>query len=413
VALAVLRLRLTGFRCYAHAQLDLDARPVVLTGPNGAGKTNLLEAISLLAPGRGLRGARLEEMDRRDPPRSETAGDGSGEGWTVAASLATPAGVVEIGTGHRPETVNRRIVQIDGKQSRSQTNLSDHVSAIWLTPAMDRLFAEGASGRRRFLDRLVFGFDAAHAGRVSAYEHTLRERARLLRDGGDAVWLDTLEGDMAERGVAIAAARRELTARLCRLCAAPDGPFPGAEIAVTGHVEEWLDQGPALAAEDRLRAALRDSRPQDAAAGGAAVGPHRSDLAVRHLAHGMPAALCSTGEQKALLIAIVLANARLQTAERGSVPLLLLDEVAAHLDAVRREALFGELLSLGAQAWFTGTDRSVFDFLGSRAQFVVVRAGQLERDGRCQPAAISRRPARSDSQRTPSAPSAMMGRDAF
>jgi DNA replication and repair protein RecF len=262
---------------------------------------------------------------------------------------------------------------------------------------MDRLFTEGASGRRRFLDRLVFGFDAAHAGRVSAYEHTLRERARLLRDGGDAVWLDTLEGDMAERGVAIAAARRELTARLCRLCAAPEGPFPGAEVAVTGQVEEWLNQGPALAAEDRLRAALRDSRPQDAAAGGAAVGPHRSDLAVRHLAHGMPAALCSTGEQKALLIAIVLANARLQTAERGSVPLLLLDEIAAHLDAVRREALFGELLALGAQAWFTGTDRSVFDSLDGRAQYVAVRASNLDRDGK----------------RTPPAPRATMGRDAF
>jgi DNA replication and repair protein RecF len=408
VALAVLRLRLTGFRCYESAQLDLDARPVVLTGPNGAGKTNLLEAISLLAPGRGLRGARLEEMDRRDPPRSDTpgggSGAGSGEGWTVAASLATPGGVVEIGTGHRPETVNRRIVQIDGKQIRSQTSLSDHVSAIWLTPAMDRLFTEGASGRRRFLDRLVFGFDAAHAGRVSAYEHTLRERARLLRDGGDAVWLDTLEGDMAERGVAIAAARRELAARLCRLCATADGPFPGAEVTVTGQVEEWLDHGPALAAEDRLRAALRDSRPQDAAAGGAAVGPHRSDLAVLHLAHGMPAALCSTGEQKALLIAIVLANARLQTAERGAVPLLLLDEVAAHLDAVRREALFDELLALGAQAWFTGTDRSVFDFFDGRAQYVAVRAARLERDDTR---------AHGDSQRTPSAPDAMMSRDAF
>ena len=365
------RLRLAGFRCYESAQLDLDARPVVLTGANGAGKTNLLEAISLLAPGRGLRGARLDEMDRHGAPE--------GEGWTVAAAVATPGGMVEIGTGHRPETVNRRVVRIDGKQSRSQTGLSDHVSAVWLTPPMDRLFTEGASGRRRFLDRLVFGFDTAHAGRVSAYEHTLRERARLLREGGDAVWLDTLEGDMAERGVAIAAARRELTARLARLCEAPAGLFPGAAVAVTGQVEEWLDDGPALAAEERLRAALRDSRPQDAAAGGAAVGPHRSDLAVRHLGHGMPAALCSTGEQKALLIAIVLANARLQTAERGRVPLLLLDEVAAHLDAARREALFAEILALGAQTWFTGTDRSVFDsFSAGQAQYVAVRAGRLE-----------------------------------
>jgi DNA replication and repair protein RecF len=370
------RLRLTGFRCYERAQLDLDSRPVVLTGANGAGKTNLLEAISLLAPGRGLRGARLDEMDRQTDRKARS--EDAGAGWTVAASVATPAGTVEIGTGHRPETVNRRVVQIDGKPSRSQTALSEHVSAVWLTPAMDRLFAEGASGRRRFLDRLVFGFDTAHAGRVGAYEHTLRERARLLRDGGDPVWLDTLEGDMAERGVAIAAARRELTARLARLCEAPGGPFPGAALAVTGQVESWLDDGPALAAEDRLRAALRESRAQDAAAGGAAVGPHRSDLAVRHLGHGMPAALCSTGEQKALLIAIVLANARLETAERGRVPLLLLDEVAAHLDANRREALFQEILALGAQAWFTGTDRSVFESFAGRAQHVAIRGGRLD-----------------------------------
>ncbi len=376
MALSVCRLRLSGFRCYESAQLDLDARPVVLTGPNGAGKTNLLEAISLLAPGRGLRGARLEEMDRQGTLK---AGE-PGEGWTVAAAVTTPGGMVEIGTGHRPDSTTRRVVQIDGKQNRSQTSLSDHVSAVWLTPQMDRLFTDGASGRRRFLDRLVFGFDAAHAGRVSAYEHMLRERARLLRDGGDAVWLDTLESDMAERGVAIAAARRELTARLARLTEAPAGPFPGAEVAVTGKVEEWLDEGPALAAEERLRAALRGSRAQDAAAGGAAVGPHRSDLAVRHLAHGMPAALCSTGEQKALLIAIVLANARLQTAERGRVPLLLLDEVAAHLDADRREALFEEVLALGAQAWFTGTDRGVFESFAGRAQYVAVRAGRLEHE---------------------------------
>jgi len=191
---------LTAFRCYASAQLDLDARSVVLTGPNGAGKTNLLEAVSLLAPGRGLRGARLEEMNRQNAP--------DGEGWAIAASVNTPAGPIDIGTGHRPDTANRRIVRIDGKPSRSQTSLADYVSAVWLTPQMDRLFTDGASGRRRFLDRLVFGFDAAHAGRVSGYEHTMRERARLLRDSGDPIWLDTLECDMAERGVAIAAARR-------------------------------------------------------------------------------------------------------------------------------------------------------------------------------------------------------------
>ena len=380
--MSVFRLRLTGFRCYDSAHLDLDTRPVVLTGPNGAGKTNLLEAVSLLSPGRGLRGARLEEMERQTGRTgSDTTGSGTQEteGWAIAASVNTAVGPVDIGTGHKPGSANRRIVHIDGKPSRSQTSLAEHVSAIWLTPQMDRLFTDGASGRRRFLDRLVFGFDAAHAGRVSGYEHTMRQRAKLLRDRtSDTVWLDTLEGEMAERGVAIAAARRELTARLANICAKPAGPFPGATLTVSGSVEAWLDEGPALAAEDRLKSALGKSRPQDAAAGGAAVGPHRSDLDVHHLAHGMPAALCSTGEQKALLIAIVLANARLQTAEQGRVPLLLFDEVAAHLDAGRRSALFEEISGLGAQAWYTGTDRAVFDPLGDRAQHVSVRMGTLE-----------------------------------
>lgn len=368
-ALSLTRLRLTDFRCYASAGLDLDTRPVILTGPNGAGKTNLLEAVSLLAPGRGLRGARLDDLAR--------SGGGDG-GWAVAASIMTPDGVREIGTGRSPDGGTRRVVRIDGAPAKSQAVLGEHVGAVWLTPQMDRLFTDGSTGRRRFLDRLVFGFDAAHAGRVSGYEHAMRERSRLLRDGaGDDTWLGSLERKMAERGVAIAAARREMTARLARLCGAPSGPFPGAEVTVTGSVEEWLDEAPALTVEDRLQAALRDSRPHDATAGGAAVGPHRSDLKVRHLAKDMPAELCSTGEQKALLIAVVLANARLQTAERGRVPLLLLDEVAAHLDEDRREALFEEIFSTGAQAWLTGTDPALFASLGGRAQEVAVEDATL------------------------------------
>ncbi len=377
MALSVSRLRLTDFRCYAAARLDLDERPVVLTGPNGAGKTNMLEAVSLLAPGRGLRGARLDDLAR-------TGGNGgNGEnhnpgGWAVAASIATPDGVREIGTGRSPDGGTRRVVRIDGTPAKSQAGLGEHVSAVWLTPQMDRLFTDGSTGRRRFLDRLVFGFDAAHAGRVSGYEHAMRERSRLLRDGaGDDTWLGSLERKMAERGVAIAAARREMTARLARLCGTPSGPFPGAEVTVTGSVEEWLDEAPALTVEDRLQATLRESRPHDANAGGAAFGPHRSDLKVRHLAKDMPAELCSTGEQKALLIAVVLANARLQTAERGRAPLLLLDEVAAHLDEDRREALFEEILSTGAQAWLTGTDPALFAPLGDRAQKVAVEDATL------------------------------------
>lgn len=367
-ALAVTRLTLTRFRGYDSARLEPDRRPVALIGPNGAGKTNLLEAVSFLAPGRGLRGAKLAEVERIGSP--------AGSGWAVAAEVETPHGPVEIGTGREPHPDpvrspvrsndrDRRLVRIDGHPAKGQTALADHVALVWLTPQMDRLFLEGSSGRRRFLDRLVFGFDPAHAGRLSRYEHALRERARLLRDGCfDEGWLGGLEDQMATTGVAVAAARREVVQRLRAACARAAGPFPGADLDVPGTVERWLDEGPALAAEDSLRRALRDGRRHDAVSGGAAVGPHKSDLAVSHVAKAMPAALCSTGEQKALLIAIVLANARLLAAERGAAPILLLDEVAAHLDAERRLALFGEILALGAQAWMTGTDDAVFAPLG-------------------------------------------------
>ncbi len=357
-ALSIARLAVTRFRCYAYVQLRPDARPVVLAGPNGAGKTNLLEAVSLLAPGRGLRRARLAEMDRH----------GDTGGWGVAATVATPDGSVDIGTGRQPDG-ERRVVRINGEPARGQTALADFVSALWLTPDMDRLFREGASARRRFLDRLVYGYDPAHAGRITAYEQALRERARLLVDGnGDDGWLSALEETMAARGVAIAAARLEMVQRLTRALAGAGGPFPGVVLSVDGKVEGWLGAGPALAAEDRLKADLSATRRQDAQSGATAVGPHRSDLVARHLAKDMPAALCSTGEQKAMLIAIVLAEARLQAAERGVAPLLLLDEVAAHLDEQRREALFDEICGLPGQTWMTGTDAALFAPLGNRAQ---------------------------------------------
>ncbi|UEM03870.1 DNA replication/repair protein RecF [Skermanella rosea] len=362
--LAVTRLTLTQFRCYDGARLDADARPVVLTGPNGAGKTNLLEAVSFLSPGRGLRRARLADVERIGAPE--------GSGWAVAARVATPFGPVDIGTGRdgtadgQPE---RRLVRIDGHPVRGQVALAEHVALTWLTPQMDRLFVEGSSGRRRFLDRLVFGFDPAHAGRLSRYEHALRERGRLLRDGrGDESWLSALEDEMATSGVAVAAARRDMVARLQQACEQATGPFPRADLAVSGTVEDWLADQPALAAEDALRRRLSESRRHDGSGEGTA-GPHRSDLAVRHRGKDMPAEFCSTGEQKALLIAIVLANARLMAAERGQPPLMLLDEVAAHLDADRRSALFGEILDLGAQAWLTGTDAGIFAELGDRASF--------------------------------------------
>lgn len=310
---AVTRLHLTDFRGYAAARLEVESRPVVLTGPNGAGKTNLLEAISFLAPGRGLRRARLSEIDRRVPP-AKPAAQPSGP-WAVAARLATPRGEVQIGTGRdaASEGGERRLLRIDGAKAQRQSALAEHVHLAWLTPQMDRLFTEGSGGRRRFLDRLVLGFDAEHAARLASYERAMRERARLLRDGpAEPAWLAALEETMAADGVAIAAARREMTARLDADCAAAIGPFPQARLALAGEVEDWLGTMPALDAEETLRRRLAAGRRADAESGTTLTGPHRADLAVRHVASGMEAASCSTGEQKALLIAILLAHARLR-----------------------------------------------------------------------------------------------------
>jgi DNA replication and repair protein RecF len=379
--LAVMRLVLTDFRCYRQARVAVDARPVVLTGANGAGKTNLLEAISFLAPGRGLRRARLSEVDRRMTPAGvgvaafAPAAVNPVASWAVAAEVATPRSVVHIGTGREATSGGgeRRVVRIDGAPARSQSALSEHVNLVWLTPQMDRLFAEGASPRRRFLDRLVYGFDPGHAARVAAYEQALRERAKLLREGPfDAAWLDAVEDSMARHGVAIAAARRDVVARLDGACAAGVAGFPSASLAAIGTVEAALADRPALAVEEESRAHLAASRRQDAESGGVASGPHRSDLAVRHAGTGIAAAQCSTGEQKALLIAILLANARLQTSLRGVAPIMLLDEIVAHLDRDRRRALFAELLALGAQAWLTGTDEESFAELRGAAQFLRV-----------------------------------------
>ncbi len=359
--LAVRRLSLSDFRCYGRLRLDVDSRPVVLTGSNGAGKTNLLESLSFLAPGRGMRRATLADVARH--------GLEAGAPWAVSVVLEGGDGRIEIGTG-RETGVERRAVRIDGQPARPG-DLAGYVSALWLVPAMDRLFGEGAGGRRRFLDRLVLGLSPGHAAQATAYEHAMRERTRLLRAGGaDADWLAALEDGMARHGVAVAAARLEATARLDAACRAGLGPFPAARLAVVGEVEGWLAGGSAPAeAEDRLRMALTRARARDEAAGGATIGPHRSDLAVRHAAKDLAVGQCSTGEQKAVLVAIVLAQARLQTVLAGRAPLLLLDEVVAHLDEVRRAALFDELCALPAQSWMTGTDELLFAGFGDRAQF--------------------------------------------
>jgi DNA replication and repair protein RecF len=356
--LTLTRLMLRDFRSYPALTLGLDSRVVVLTGDNGAGKTNLLEAVSLLGPGRGLRGARLAELARIAP-----------EGrlpWAAAGRFRGPWGEFDIGTG-TPEggPIERRSFRLDGQPIRGGADLADRVAAVWLTPQMDRLFQEGAGDRRRFLDRLAWALEPGHARQVAAYEGAMAQRNRLLARegprGADPAWLSALEDAMARHGVALAAARRTLVSRLNAVLAeGVTGAFPIALLELLCPVAAALDDAPALAVEDRLRADWEASRPRDAAAGVTLAGPHRADLGAAHASKGVPAALCSTGEQKALLVSIVLAHAALIAAARGFAPLLLLDEVAAHLDAPRREALFAALAALPAQVFLTGTDAAVF-----------------------------------------------------
>jgi len=382
----VARLAVSEFRCYGQASLDADHRPVVLSGPNGAGKTNLLEALSFLAPGRGLRQARLGDIDRRNAATGENAGP-----WAIAVRLDGPDGECEIGTGRdaaiEENARERRLLRIDGSPQRGLTGLAERLALLWLTPQMDGLFLDSRSARRRFLDRLVASFDPGHASRLNAYEQAQSERLRLLRGeaagdirSADPAWLTALEQQIAEHGIALSAARLDLVGRLNQVLAEADGVFPRPDLSILGDVETWLCEIPALAAEDRLRRRLAEGRGLDAEAGRSLIGPHRSDLYVRFAATHMPAADCSTGEQKALLIAILLGQARLMAAERGRTPLLLLDEVAAHLDENRRRALFETLLELGVQAWLTGTDRSLFTAFGERAQFFAVAEARISRN---------------------------------
>jgi DNA replication and repair protein RecF len=374
----VTRLVLTDFRNYREARLTLGTEPVVLTGPNGAGKTNLLEAVSFLAPGRGLRSAKLTEVDRRQEAGCEATPSALARGWAVAAVVATRRGDLRVGTGRDGAANERRVVRIDGEPVRGQAALGERLGVVWLIPPMDRLFLEGPSGRRRFLDRLVLGLDPAHSSRVAAYEQALRERSRLLRDGpADPVWLTALEEVMAEQGVAVAAGRRDAVQRLDRACAEAEGPFPRARLRLIGTVEGWLEAMPALSAEAELASTLAANRRGDMPGGGALIGPHRSDLSVSLAERGVAAELASTGEQKALLISILLAHTRLQRAVRGEPPILLLDEIAAHLDASRRAALFEALLGLDSQAWLTGTDEALFAPLRRKAQFLSVHDGNL------------------------------------
>jgi DNA replication and repair protein RecF len=374
-AARIRRLTLNNFRSYHAAQIEIAANLVVLVGPNGAGKTNLIEAISFLAPGRGLRRATLTEVAFME-------GDGS---WAMATDVEGALGLATLGTGieapaNEDMTVTRKC-RIDREPMSSASAFADHLRVIWLVPAMDQLFTGPASERRRFLDRLALAVDAEHASRVSALERSLRSRNRLLEEPRpDPHWLDAIEHETAELAVAVAALRAETVTRLsAALAARRSSPFPSAEIALEGWMEKLLPQHSAREIEDRYRAVLHNNRARDAAAGRTLDGPHLTDLVVAYAPKDIPAGDASTGEQKALLIGLVLAHAGLIAEMIGFAPVLLLDEVVAHLDPGRRSALYAELETLGAQVFMTGADPAAFAEIGTRADTFEVSPGLVAR----------------------------------
>ena len=370
-------LKLTSFRNYKSLNLDLEPKSVVLAGPNGSGKTNLLEAVSYLSPGRGLRRAQYMDVGLT----REKGGDGL---WAVATSLETENGDTEIGTGLSVldgVLYKSRRIRIDRQQVKSGDALTEYVRVLWLTPAMDGLFTGPAGDRRRFLDRLVLALDPTHGRRVNDFDKAIRNRNKVLEEAFDnSSWLDAAEMQIAELGTAITAARHEILALLSaevEKSSAMTEHFPQALLELEGTVDDLVRTHLATDAEDAYRTLLQQSRRRDRAAGRTLEGPHRSDLLVRHAEKDMAARLCSTGEQKALLIGIVLAHAKLVGTIAGMAPIVLLDEVAAHLDQYRRAALFDVLEALNCQAFMTGTDRDLFADLGDRAQFLHVENGTV------------------------------------
>lgn len=366
---AVTRLTLENFRNYAALSLALPPRPVVLTGHNGAGKTNILEAISLLAPGRGLRGAKLRGIDREGAP------------WVVAAEITSRGETCFVGTGRDPESaMEKRILKINGQRERKQAVLTQFVSVQWLTPSLDQVFVEGSGARRKLLDRLTYGFDPEHAARVTAYEAAMRERNRLLAQGrgADTYWLSVLEQQMAEHAIAITLARLEALERI--RAAFPSVPeiFTRAHIRLQGALETWLAQGMnALEAETKFAERLMELRGVDALSSRCSEGPHRSFLEVIHLGKSRPAEDCSTGEQKAILLALVIAACLARAQWCGLPPVLLLDEVVAHLDVDKRGALFDLIATAGIQTWMTGTDAADFKGLEGFATHLEIAGGRV------------------------------------
>ena len=378
-AFSLSKIILTNFRNYNSLALELEPSPVVITGANGSGKTNILEAISFLSPGRGLRSIKLDEADKRfvnSELRMVNSNLGHPQPWAVAAWTSCGDDETQIGTG-REDAASKRIVKINGSIIRGQAELANAFSVMWLTPQMDGLFLAASSERRKFLDRLVYNFNPEHASLVYSYEYSMRERARLLQENCDKSWLDVLEEKMAEKSVAIAIARVDAVNIIQDAIYSAPSAFPKAAIEVEGFVEGLVGTSPALEVEALLKQKLHDARFDDARSGRTSIGTHRSDFKVTHIQKNMPAGLCSTGEQKALMLAIIIAEARAKANWKNNVPVLLLDEVVAHLDEHRRGALFDEFLAMGAQVWMTGTDTSLFEDLQGKAQFLEINDGRI------------------------------------